>query len=224
MAKEKIHNLNLKTYVEKEFGVPIKDLMRELYIEKELEAPQIMRIIQEKLEKYDYFFDREATIKDWIKKSGINYVSHRRRYKLYDSNKTILLGGKIHEVIEKLLLEKTGKNTKDTLIELHYDRQLNTNEITNEINKLVGVGVLNTSGENQEVRRLLKRYKIKKRDFHPKEHDKEKFSAGGTIGMSKAWENPDFIKRHKKRSSELMRNKNIEDWSTKKEELKKKNF
>jgi len=217
----KIHNLNLKSVVETEFGKSMRELMEQLYLKEERGITEITSIIASQLKKYDYEFNRESTVKDWIINSGIKYSKYRKRYKVYNSEETILLSGSIKTNFEKLLKEHTDEEPRVFLTRLHTNENLNTNEIAEKVSRLFGFYIFGEVGENQEVRRLFKRYKIKLRKFEPKEADRERYREGGKIGLGKSWQNPDFVERHKQRSSKRMRESNLENWNDPEKRIEK---
>lgn len=123
------------------------------------------------------------------------------------------LYGPLWKLTEDLVKENIGEELSDLLMDLHNRRSLNTNEISVELNRIIGYDVFNTEGKNQEIRRLLQRYSIKKREYNPREHERKIFSENGARAMEKNWGNPDFVERHVRVHSERMSLMNERDWN-----------
>lgn len=135
------------------------------------------------------------------------------QFKNHKTGEVERLYGPLWKLTEDLVKENNGEELSDLLMDLHHRRSLNTNEISVELNRIIGYDVFNTEGKNQEIRRLLQRYSIKKREYNPREHERKIFSENGTRNMMGNWDNPDFIERHAKASSERMTRMNERDWN-----------
>lgn len=135
------------------------------------------------------------------------------QFKNHKTGEVERLYGPLWKLTEDLVKENNGGELSDLLMDLHHRRNLNTNEISVELNRVIGYDVFNTEGKNQEIRRLLQRYSIKKREYNPREHERKIFAENGARNMRGNWSNPDFIERHAKASSERMTRMNERDWN-----------